>query len=412
VGRAGSLAFAALIAISPSMTYFSRGGSTAIASVAFMMIAIVIAESTRRRASMLRGAGLGAAIALWLTADPIGYITAAAMMVSLIAVGAVDAARLDHRRLRIRVWWERRRALVMVSALVAIALWFLLTTAFFAQPLAPILDYDLHAAFAPPLIAYYRAVHTLLPILAFYEFIVVALAIVGAAAIVSGRIGDRFAAWSVVWAIVTLAMFASVGDNPAGAVVALVVPLAIVGAYAVDWMHRTVQWNSIRYALAAALALTLYVQLAVNFVHPAPDTSEAPWRRHALLFWSEPATSIQTVRECRRARSAVSPAGASAMIPGDAPQVRWYLRDFALTDSAADANIVVSIGNPESGAFVGNPDARQFGFEEWWTPDFEKLTPTRAIDYFFAQRAWSDVKIRDLEIAIPRANNEAGKSVH
>ncbi len=49
LGRAGALTFAALIAISPSMSYFSRGGSAAIASIAFMMIAIAIAESMRRR---------------------------------------------------------------------------------------------------------------------------------------------------------------------------------------------------------------------------------------------------------------------------------------------------------------------------------------------------------------------------
>src|ERR1700688_107133 len=73
LGRAGALAFAALIAISPSVAYFSLGGSTAIASLAFMMIAIAIAESMRRRPSVLRAAGLGVAIALWLTADPIGY---------------------------------------------------------------------------------------------------------------------------------------------------------------------------------------------------------------------------------------------------------------------------------------------------------------------------------------------------
>ena len=111
LGRAGALAFAALIAISPSTTYFSRGGSTVIASLTLMMIAITIAESMRRRPTVLRAAGLGVAIALWLTADPIGYVTGAVMIASLILVGAADAVRLDHRRLRLRVWWDRRRAL-------------------------------------------------------------------------------------------------------------------------------------------------------------------------------------------------------------------------------------------------------------------------------------------------------------
>jgi hypothetical protein len=86
------------------------------------------------------------------------------------------------------------------------------------------------------------------------------------------------------------------------------------------------------------------------------------------------------------------------MIPDDAPQVQWYLRDLTLTDSITEASIVVNIAKTERGASAGDPDAPQFGFEEWWTPDFRTLTVGRALAYFFAQRAWSDVEIRDLEI--------------
>ena len=399
LGRAGASAFSALIAISPSVAYFSLGGSTVIASTAFMMIAIAIAESMRRRPSVLRAAGLGLAIALWLTADPIGYVTASAMIGSLILVGIVDIARTDHRRLRLRVWWDRRRLLVIVCAAFAIGLWIVLTTAFFHRPLAASVEYYFHAAFLAPSIAFDHAIHRIVPILLFYEFIVVALAIVGIFAVVSRGVRHRFAAWSVVWAIVSLATFASVSANHTDAVVAIVVPLALVAACAVDWMHGSERWNSIRYVIAAAVALTLYVQIATNFVYPAPDTSEASWRRHALLFWSEPATSIRTVKECERVRNTVSP-GASAFIPEDAPQVQWYLRDFTQTGSPEDANIVVTIGKTESGAVAGNPDASDFGFEEWWTPDFGKLTTVRALRYFLTQRAWSDVEIRELEIAI------------
>jgi len=400
LGRAGALAFAALIAISPSVTYFSRGGSTAIASLAFMMIAIAIAESLRRRPTLLRAAGLGVAIAMWLSADPVGYVTGAAIVVSLIVVGVADAVRIDHRRLRMRVWWARRRALVIVGAIVAIGLWLMLTTAFFHRSFAASVEYYLAATFARPPVPFERAIHRLVPILLFCEFTIVILSLVGAIAIVARYVADRFAAWSLVWALVSLAALGAVGANRSDAVVAIVLPLAIVSAYAVDWMHRSERWPSILYAVAAAVALTLCVQLVTNFIYPAPDVSEASWRRHALLFWSEPATSIQTVRECERARSAVSPVGASAMIPDDAPQVQWYLRDFVQADSPDTANIVVTLGQTQSGAVAGNPDASQFGFEEWWTPDFRKLTIAGAIRYLFTQRAWSDVEIRDLEIAV------------
>src|SRR5208337_3970019 len=248
--------------------------------------------------------------------------------------------------------------------------------------------------------AFEHAIHRLVPILLFYEFTIVILSLVGAIAIVARYVADRFAAWSLVWALVSLAALGAIGANRSDACVAIVLPLAIVSAYALDWMHRSERWPSILYAVAAAVALTLYVQLVTNFIYPAPDVSEASWRRHALLFWSEPTTSIQTVRECERARSAVSPVGASAMIPDDAPQVQWYLRDFVQADSPDTANIVVTLGQTQSGVVAGNPDESQFGFEEWWTPDFRMLTIGGAIRYLFTQRAWSDVEIRDLEIAV------------
>jgi predicted membrane-bound mannosyltransferase len=407
LGRAGGLAFAALIAISPSVTYFSRGGAAVIVSIAFMMIAIAIAESMRRRPGVLRAAGLGFAIALWLSADTVGYVTAAATVASLLVVGAADAMRIDHRRLRIRVWWNRRRLLVIVCAIVAIVLWISLTTAFFHRPLAPAVEYYFSAAFAPPSIAFEHAIHRLIPILAFYEFTIVILAIVGASAVVARRIGDRFAAWSVVWAVAMLAALAGLGANHSDAVVAVVLPLAVVAACAVERMHQSERWNSIRYALAAAVALSLYVQIVVNFVHSAPDVSEAAWRRHALLFWAEPATSIQTVRECERVRNAIYPAGSSAMIPDDALAVQWYLRDFAPTDSPDAANIVVTVGKTQRGALAGNPDASQFGFEEWWTPDFRMLTIAGALKYFFTQRVWSDVEIQDLQIVVSKPGGAA-----
>src|SRR5258708_7709124 len=116
--RGAAIAFAALIAISPSVAYFSLGGSTAIASLTFMMVAIAVAESMRRRPNALRAAGLGVAIALWLTADPIGYVTASAMIASLILVGVVEAVPMGHRRLRMRAWWGRRSFVLIVCATV------------------------------------------------------------------------------------------------------------------------------------------------------------------------------------------------------------------------------------------------------------------------------------------------------
>ena len=401
LGRAGALAFATMLALSPSVTYFSRTGSTAIASVAFMMIAIAVAESMRRRPGVIGAMTLGAVIGVWLSADPIGYSMAAAVIVALIFMGAYDAMTIDHPRLRARVWWERRRAIAIVTAIVAIVAWVLLAASF-THPFFYAVRSDLSTAFVSLTIGWGRGLRDFIPILGFYEFMILIFGFVGASAIVSGRVRSGFAVWTLVWAIVSVALFLSVGGARPDAVVAIVIPFAMLAAFAVEWMHQSSRWDSIRYALAAAAALTLYVQVLTNFAYAAPDTSEAPWNRHALLFWSEPATAIQIRKECARAENSVSTSGASAMVPADAPAVEWYLRDFARADSAESANIVVTIGSAKSGAVAGNPSSAQFGFEEWWNPDFRRLTLFGAVRYWLTMRAWSDVEIRDLAIAIPR----------
>jgi hypothetical protein len=261
---------------------------------------------------------------------------------------------------------------------------------------------DLSAAFVPPAISVRHGLHTFVPILGFYEFAILILAIGGAATIFSAQARSIFAVWTLVWAIVSAALFISVGANHPGAVIAMLIPLAMLAAFAVERMHHSARWDSIRYALAGAALLTLHVQFLTNFAYPAPDTSEAPWNRHALLFWAEPATAIQVRKECARAENSVPIHGASVVVPDDAPQLAWCLRDLKRADNAASASLVVTVGPTRSGAVAGNPDAPQFGFEESWNADFRKLRFTSALRYLLTMRAWSDVEIRDLEILIQR----------
>jgi len=367
-----------------------------------MVIAIAIAESMRMRPRLIGAIGLGAAIGAWLSADPTGYATAVAVVVALIFVGIYDALTIDHPRLRARIWWERRRALVIVTAIVAIAIWVPLTTGFFTRSLFEALRSDLSAAFVPPAVSLQRGLHTIAPILGLYEFAILILAIGGAATIVSAQTRRIFAVWTLVWAIISTALFISVGANHPAAVVGLLIPFAMLAAFTIERMHHSLRWDSIRYALAAAALLTLHVQFLANFAYPAPDTSEAPWNRHALLFWAEPATAIQVRKECARAENSVPIHGASVIVPDDAPQLAWCLRDLARANNAASASLVVTVGPTRSGAVAGNPDAPQFGFEESWNPDFHKLSLIGALRYWLTMRAWSDVEIRDLEILIQR----------
>ena len=402
VGRAGALALAGFLALSPSVTYFSLGGSQVVASMAFMMVAIVVAASMTRRPTATRAIALGCAIALWLTADPIGYPTALAAIWSLVIVGLFNAMRVDHPRLRARVWWERRRVLVLITTAVAIALWICLTTAFFNYSLTTVVVENVRSL-------YWRAepgfgIFVLAPIAIFYEFAIVVFA--GCGVLVAFRQRTGFMRWLLVWSLFGTAEVILAANRP-GCMVALLIAPAILAAIGIDWIFQSARWNSLRYPAAALAALTLYVQMITNFVHAAPNTNEAAWDRHALLFWSEPATSVQTARECARAENAVTAADATAAIPTDAPQVAWYLRRFVPAATPESASIVVTVGKTVAGSSSGNPDSPEFGFEESWSPDFTKLTALKAVRYFFTQRAWSDVEIRDLSIQV-RGNSGAG----
>ncbi|HYL59129.1 MAG TPA: hypothetical protein VEU51_09670, partial [Candidatus Acidoferrales bacterium] len=194
VGRAGALALGAMLAISPTLTYYSRDGATAVVSMTAMLAAILIAESMRSKPGVIRGAALGVSIALWLSCDATGYASAATVAVAAACVGAFKLATHDHRRLRIRVWWQRRRAVVVVTAIVAIVGWLALTTVWFSYPVADVSAAKWRAAFALPSVAFERGLRNVIPILGFYEFAIMALAIVGAAAIVADKARSRFAA--------------------------------------------------------------------------------------------------------------------------------------------------------------------------------------------------------------------------
>ncbi|MDO8432584.1 MAG: hypothetical protein Q7S58_09265, partial [Candidatus Binatus sp.] len=402
LGRAGAMGFAGLLAISPSVAYFSRGGSSVICSMAFMMASVALAFSLKRHRSPVRAFVLGIAIALWLSGDPIGYATLAAAIVALAFIGLFDLVTVDHRRLRFRIWWEQRRALVLTTTFVAIFAWVWLTTGVMTHSLSAAIPRDVYAAFKIDAAGFERSLRMLAPILGFYEYLIAMLAIVGLIAIVTRGITGAIARWSIIWAIVSVGIFLTVGATGPDAIVAMVIPLAMVAGCGLEWMHDSIRWEAIRIPIAIAAALTIYLQVMTNFVYATPDVSEKPWDRHALLFWTAPTTTIETRRECARAASSVTAEASAAMIPAEAPQVAWYLRKFAPTDSRDAANIVVTIPEKTSSAAVGSASPAQFGFEESWTPAYDKMRAMDAIQYLFTQRVWNEVQIRDLELVVRR----------
>ncbi|MDO8433277.1 MAG: hypothetical protein Q7S58_12790, partial [Candidatus Binatus sp.] len=51
------------------------------------------------------------------------------------------------------------------------------------------------------------------------------------------------------------------------------------------------------------------------------------------------------------------------------------------------------------------------GFEESWTPAYDKMRAMDAIQYLFTQRVWNEVQIRDLELVVRRPSGPPAATV-
>src|SRR5262245_62287590 len=107
------------------------------------------------------------------------------------------------------------------------------------------------------------------------------------------------------------------------------------------------------YPVAALALVTLYIQIATNFVFVAPDPAEAQWARHTLLFWTEPTTADNAREEILQAIGAGAERARTAWIADDSPVMRWYLRDLSPAENAAGADLIAGMRDAPPGWPVG-----------------------------------------------------------
>jgi predicted membrane-bound mannosyltransferase len=395
LGRAGALALAAILALSPTAAYLARSGADSSAALAFMTLAIATALSIGVTQSIPRAALLGVIIALWLSAAPLGIVMAATLVIALVPIGIWTAIVTGNRWLRFRVWWERRRSVVLVAALVTVFVWYYLASAMLSRPaLSGLVDdlgtiVTLHGWNFRAGIEYYVAA------IGFYEFLIVILSIVGiVVTIVAAR--SRLSAFALIWAIINTALFLAMPVQRTDYLLAILLPPALVAAHGVDFLANIRAWPAARIAIAILGLATLYVGAMVNFIHAAADASQPPWRRHLLVYWSAPETTLQARHECERAVVTENPATTRVWVPPDAPQLAWYLSDLRPAESRDAATLVVE-GVPAN-ATSAAADSHRFAIEEWWPAKPSALTVASALRYLIDLRPWTqDVEFRDVQ---------------
>lgn len=392
VGRAGAIAIAVMLAISPSVTWFSRMGTDSICAVSLALVTIALfmalmANPTRRRAG-----ALGISAGLMIGAAPTGVVTAAIFVVILAVLGLFEALTTRNAYLRARVWLERFSGLAVTVILTAITVGVVSQLVVGLSPggIAETLGY-LAAARWTNLDLGFRAV--VLP-LGFYDFLIVIAGLAGLIVVGSACVRTRFARFCLLWTLASFAFYLAAPSRTPDYLVMLLVPTAMLGGFAAEYLHHTWAWTKLRYLLLGLVLFTLHAQSLTNLDDYAPDASEAPWARRANLLWSEGATMPEAVARCSALLRDIAPADATVFHEGDwPPALRWYLRGLRSVIFSEAAAVVVDTSPPrrpeEDAARTNRVD-----YEESWTADPRGLTAHRALLYFFTQRAWGAIVTR------------------
>jgi hypothetical protein len=388
-----------MLAVSPTATYFARSSATVTPAMALGLATIAMFLALKSQPRRWRALGLGGVAGLMLAADPAGVITGGCFAVAVGLLGVSQLVVGNNSFLRIRVWMVRYLELV-IATIVTTAAATALSFAFLPSILERIGTFEWPGGMRKP--DYLRAFEFYLPGLALCEFLIMILGAAGAVLVVAWRIRSRLAVWCLAWTVLSFGAYLSMPMRVPDFTLALIMPVAFLGAFATDYAHHTDAWRYMRYVVATLVILTMYVQLLTTFVYSAADASEAPWRRHASLYWVDGAATIQLKVQSAEILKSVSPADATVAFNGAAPStpaLQWYLRALRPAASAESATVAVNVGG--SGPMGTSADhSFAFDFEESWQPRIATLDAARAVDYLLAARVWGPVRTRGVAITV------------
>jgi hypothetical protein len=411
VGRAGGLALGAMIALSPSITWYSRASATAMPAAAMALVTIAMFMALKAQPSARRAAALGLFAGLMIAADPMGLATGVIFVAALIPIGLWDLVMGKHVILAIRVWLDRYSSQLVTVIVVAAGVWAASqmfvpggwSASAIARSVAPVGGTE-QAGFAAGLIAGLRFYA---PVITLYEFAIALAAAFGAAVIVALKLRSRFAAWTLLWMALSVAYYCWSPRRDPASIAMMLTPAAVVGAIGINWLHHKEAWRMIWLPLAAAAALTLYIGAVANFVSAAPDASEAPWARHANLFRGATATTEQARLYSRQAANGIAPAVATVAFDGDiAAPLRWYVRELRPIANAATATVVVSKEVPQ---VSGRQAAAIYHFDwaQGWVPNFGDARAGDIIRLLFSGRTWGPVTSDEVSILVRKPAGSA-----
>src|SRR5579862_256792 len=102
LGRAGALAFAAMLTLSPTLTYFSRSTLATVPAITMVVLALALLFSLAGSSDTLKVVGVAIAIALALSAETVMVPIAAIFLAILLVMGIFELFR-PRPMIRMRV---------------------------------------------------------------------------------------------------------------------------------------------------------------------------------------------------------------------------------------------------------------------------------------------------------------------
>ncbi len=388
-----------VLAISPSLLYYSRFARNDVPVALFTAVALVLLARLRRSGWRLLP-WVGVAAALHAISKETFYVTVPLLVVGGGAVALRQGLGTAVRRAR---QWVARYALPLTTA----ALWFVAIT---VTAYTFVFIHPEDCFFPLKAVRYWYEQHTIqrvggpwyyhLPRLALYEFL-----IVGAAFLRVIRRGRRLASLEVfclAWGLASLAMYAYLGEKVPWLLVHQVLPFApLAGAeLATIWARRRLLSMG---AALAAMAATVWSSYAVTFRYPVIDPADP----HAELL-----VFVQTTRQAdalaRRGLELrrTSPDAPVAAVSGEAS---WPL-------SFQWRHLPVRWGKPEGGVrpplvVCDTADAREVelllgaGYAQrtiplraWWVESWHEVGVRSVLRWFLTRRAWSPLGATEVAV--------------
>jgi hypothetical protein len=323
----------------------------------------------------------------------------------LALLGVGELFITDKLYLRVRVWLERYAALMVAAIVAAALLWLASELILLKLPEAGRSIARLWGALAvrqyPAGIRYYA------PGIALYEFLIALAGVAGTIIIIALRGWSRMALFSLLWAAMSFGYFLASRECDSERLLLMLLPAALVAAIGIDNLHHTRAWRYARVLLLALGVATIYIQATADLVYVAPDAGEAPWTRHANLYWRDGATPLQARDHLREIRRQFPANGGTVFnVGGWEPALRWYLREFRPASAARLADLVINPNPPLTTGEVSEfENSYLIDLEESWQPALATLTLPRLVRFLLTAAAWGTVKHSSIGIiARPRSD--------